>query len=132
MVSFSFYSFLRLKEIMPLTQGYIATNSKENGIPTKTASACNAHALFMQYHIASTSITIKAALLFSLFAEARAGKEWAGKLEEDARSQKNCRHVSSLLTGIAALTVDMLYSLVVDPEDMAIMLPTRAFQVELI
>ena len=41
-----------------------ASYSKENGIQTKTASVCNAHTLFMQYHIASTSIIIKAALLY--------------------------------------------------------------------
>ena len=63
-----------------------------------------------------------------LFAEARVGKEWAGKLEEDTRSQKNCRHISSLLTGTAAITVDMLYSLVVDPADIAIMLPQGLFR----
>lgn len=44
---------------MPLTQAYTTTNNKETGIHTKNMSDCNAHAPFMQYHIASISIIIK-------------------------------------------------------------------------
>ena len=43
-------------------------------------------------------------LLFTLFAEPRAGKAQAKRLEEDSRSCRNCRHVYSLLTGMAAIT----------------------------
>ena len=44
----------------------------------------------------------------------------AGKLEEKARSCRNCRHVYSLLTGTAAVAADKLYFLMVDPVDTAI------------
>ena len=59
--------------------------------------------------------------LFTLFTEPRVGKARAGKLEESSRSHGNCRHVYSLLTGIATITADTLDSLVVDPVDTAIM-----------
>ena len=41
--------------------------------------------------------------LSTLLAEPRVGKERATRLEEDARSYKNCKHVYSLLTGQAAV-----------------------------
>ena len=41
--------------------------------------------------------------LSTLFAEPRVGKERAKRLEEDARSCRNCRYVYSLLTGKAAV-----------------------------
>ena len=50
------------------------------------------------------------------------------KEQRNTRSQKNCRHISSLLTGTAAITADMLYSLVVDPTDIDIMLPQVLFR----
>ena len=46
----------------------------------------------------------------ALFAEPMVGKVWAGKLEENSRSWKNCRHVHSLLAA-AAVAADTLYSL---------------------
>ena len=42
--------------------------------------------------------------LFSLFAEPREGKAQAKRLEEDAKSHRNCRHVYSLLAGRVAIT----------------------------
>ena len=42
--------------------------------------------------------------LFSLFAKARVGKGRAKRLEEDARSLRNCKHVYSLLAGTVAKT----------------------------
>ena len=44
------------------------------------------------------------ALLFILFTEPRVGKAQAKRLEEDLRSHRNCRHVYSLLAGMAAIT----------------------------
>ena len=38
-------------------------------------------------------------LLFILFAEPKVGKVWAGKLEENSRSRRNCRHIYSLMAG---------------------------------
>ena len=56
----------------------------------------------------------------SLCAEPRIGKAWAGKLEENSRSCRNCRHVYFLLAGTADITAtDMLYSLEADPVDTA-------------
>ena len=42
--------------------------------------------------------------LFTLFAEPRVGKAQAKKLEGDARSHRNCRHIYSVLAGMAAMT----------------------------
>ena len=58
----------------------------------------------------------------------------AGKLEENSRSPRNCKHVYSLLSGAAAVAADnaVFSPLVVDPADIAIMQPQRLFQVELI
>ena len=42
----------------------------------------------------------------------------AGKLEENSRSPRNCKHVYSLLNGKAA--ADMPYSVMVDPVDTAV------------
>lgn len=70
-----------------------------------------------------------------LFTEARVGKARVGKLEEDARSHRNCKCVYSLLTSKAAAAAAMLYSLVADGADIAgrqLASPTRAFQVVLI
>ena len=41
--------------------------------------------------------------LVTLFAEPRLGKTQAKRLEEDARSHRNCEHISSLLAGMAAI-----------------------------
>ena len=49
--------------------------------------------------------------LCTLFAERVVGKMWAGKLEENCRSCRKCRHVCSLLAGTAAAAADTLYSL---------------------
>ena len=43
------------------------------------------------------------ALPFTLFAELRVGKARAKRLEEDARSHRNCRHIYSLLADLAAV-----------------------------
>ena len=70
-----------------------------------------------------------------LFTEHRVGEARAGKLEEDARSHRNCKCVYSLLTSKVAAAAAMLYFLVVDQADMAVRQltpPTRAFQVVLI
>ena len=48
---------------------------------------------------------------FTLFVEPRVGKAQAKRLEEDLRSCRSCRHVYSLLPGVAAIAADMLYSL---------------------
>ena len=45
--------------------------------------------------------------LFSLFAKARVGKGRAKRLEEDARSPRNCRRVYSLLAGTGAVAADI-------------------------
>ena len=49
----------------------------------------------------------------------------AGKLEENSRSPRNCKHVYSLLSGAAAVAADnaVFSPLVVDPADIAIMQP---------
>ena len=52
-----------------------------------------------------------------LFTEARVGKARVGKLEEDARSHRNCKCVYSLLISKAAAAAAMLDSLVVDEAD---------------
>ena len=44
----------------------------------------------------------------ALFVEPRVGKPWTKRLEEDLRSCRNCRHVYSLLTGIAAIAADII------------------------
>ena len=51
----------------------------------------------------------------------------AGKLEENSRSPRNCKHVYSLLSGAAAVAADnaVFSPLVVDPADIAIMLPQQ-------
>lgn len=49
--------------------------------------------------------------LFKLFTEPRIGKVQVKRLEEDSRSQRNCRHIYSLLADAAAVAVDTLYSL---------------------
>ena len=41
--------------------------------------------------------------LVTLFAEPRLGKTQAKRLEEEASSYRNCKHVSSLLAGMAAI-----------------------------
>ena len=38
----------------------------------------------------------------SLFTKPTVGKDWAGKLEEDVRSCRNCKYTYSLLAGAAA------------------------------
>ena len=70
--------------------------------------------------------------IFILFTDTRAGKAQVKRLEEDARSYRNCRHIYSLLTGTVAVgAADMLYSPpVVDPAGTA--LEQGLFQVELI
>ena len=53
-------------------------------------------------------------LLFTLcplFIESRVGKVQTKRLEEDAKSCRNCRHVYSLLAGTAAVAADTLFSL---------------------
>ena len=42
--------------------------------------------------------------LFTLFAEPTVGKVQARKLEGDVRSRRICRHIYSLLAGMAAIT----------------------------
>ena len=42
-------------------------------------------------------------LLFTLFAEPRVGKAQAKRLE-DVRNRRKCRHIYSLLAGMAAIT----------------------------
>ena len=49
--------------------------------------------------------------LFKLFTEPRIGKVQVKRLEEDSRSQRNCRHIYSLLADAAAVAVDTLHSL---------------------
>ena len=49
--------------------------------------------------------------LCALFTKPVVGKMWAGKLEENSRSYRNCRHIYSLLAGTATAAADTLYSL---------------------
>ena len=42
--------------------------------------------------------------LCALLAEPRIGKELAKRLQGDSRNNRNCRHVYSLLAGMAAIT----------------------------
>lgn len=63
-----FVSFLKLKEIMPLTQGYIATKKMEFKQRTYQTAMSMLFLSVLQYHIASTSIIIKVnkvSLIFS-------------------------------------------------------------------
>ena len=50
--------------------------------------------------------TVSLYITEALFVEPRVGKPRTKKLEEDARSCRNCRHVYSLLAGIAAIAAD--------------------------
>ena len=45
--------------------------------------------------------------LCALFTEPRVGKAWAERLEEDGRSHRNCRHIYSLMAGIAVIAADV-------------------------
>ena len=45
--------------------------------------------------------------LSALFTESRVGKAQANRLETEERSQRNCRHIYSLLAGTAAVTADI-------------------------
>ena len=45
--------------------------------------------------------------LCTLFAEPMVGKVRTKRLEENARSRRNCRHVYSLLAGTAAVAADI-------------------------
>ena len=49
------------------------------------------------------------------------------KLKDDGRSRMNFRLVYSLMAGTAATAADMLYILMVDPVDAAIMQPQGLF-----
>ena len=60
--------------------------------------------------------------LFALFTEPVVSKARAMRLEESARSPRNCRYVYSLGAGTAAVAA-MLYSLLVDPVDTALPQP---------
>ena len=55
--------------------------------------------------------TVPTVSLFKLFTEPRIGKVQVKRLEEDSRSQRNCRHIYSLLVDAAAVAVDTLHSL---------------------
>ena len=58
--------------------------------------------------------------LYAWFTESMVGKAWVGKLEENLRC-RNCKWVYPLWAGTAAVAAaDMLYSLVVDPVDAAV------------
>ena len=59
----------------------------------------------------------------SLFAEPKAGKARAGKLEENSRSRRSCGHAYPLLTGKAAMAADTLHSVLTDPADAVITPP---------
>ena len=48
--------------------------------------------------------------LCALFTKPMAGKAQAGRLDENSKSCRNFRHVSSLLAGAAATAADTLYS----------------------
>ena len=63
--------------------------------------------------------------LCTLFTEPRVSKVGAGKLEENSRSPRNCKHVYSLLSGTAAAAADnaVFSPLVVDPVDTALTQP---------
>lgn len=66
--------------------------------------------------------TISLMTLFALFTEPVVSKARAMRLEESARSPRNCRYVYSLGAGTAAVAA-MLYSLLVDPVDTSITQP---------
>ena len=51
-----------------------------------------------------TLLRVAIVLLFIVLVESRVGKVQAERLEEDLRSHRDCRHVFSLLAGLAALT----------------------------
>ena len=55
-----------------------------------------------------------------LFAEPRIGKVRVGKLEENSSSHRNCTCLFSL-GWLSSCAVDMLYSLVFDPVNAAVM-----------
>ena len=61
---------------------------------------------------------------FALFTEPVVSNARAMRLEENARSPRNCTYVYSLGPGTAAVAAtDMLYSLLVDPVDTALPQP---------
>ena len=62
--------------------------------------------------------------LFALFTEPVVSKARAKRLEENVRSQRNCKHVYSLGAGTTAVAAaDTLYSLLADPADTALPQP---------
>ena len=54
--------------------------------------------------VSLTLLRVAIVLLFIVLVESRVGKVRAERLEEDLRSHRDCRHVFSLLAGLAALT----------------------------
>ena len=66
---------------------------------------------------------------FTLFTVPRLDKAYIGKLEENLRNRRNCRHVYCFQAGTTAIAAAAkLYSLEADPVDTAIMQPQGLFR----